>query len=99
MLQKEITDFLESLPNIYDSKAQRALIEGAGLDAELQSQIYFEIPPAQFFQLLVPMLLSYGLLKDGRNPLDALLQSAQNRVGQDRKVYCDSLINRLHANT
>jgi hypothetical protein len=94
-LNNKIVEFLKSLPNIHDSNSQRALLLGAGLDSELQGQIYFSGSPAQFFQLLIPTLLSYGKLKDGRDALEAVLEAAKNSVGQDKKDYCDSLIQEL----
>ncbi len=72
-LNNKIVEFLKSLPNIHDSNSQRALLLTAGLDTELQDQIYFSGPPTQFFQLLIPTLLSYGTLQDGRDALEAVL--------------------------
>ncbi|MCP4370128.1 MAG: hypothetical protein GY797_18745 [Deltaproteobacteria bacterium] len=96
-LNNKIVEFLKSLPNIHDSNSQRALLLIAGLDTELQDQIYFSGPPAQFFQLLIPTLLSYGKLKDGRNAVEAVLEAAKNSVGQDKKDYCDMLIQDLQS--
>jgi hypothetical protein len=63
-----------------DERAQRALIERAELDPQLQNQIRFGGPPGQFFQLLVSTLLSYGRLEDGRDALEAILESAKSCI-------------------
>ena len=94
-LHNKIVEFLVSIPNLHDSRAQRAFINSAGLDRQLQDQINVAGPPAQFFHLLVPLLIAYGRLEDGRNALVAVLETAQNYVGTDRKAYCDGLIGEL----
>ncbi len=93
---QKTVEFLASLPNIHDENSQRTLIYSAGLDSQLQQQIGFNLPPMQFFQLLVFMLKSYGTLEDGRDALEAILEAAKNYVGQDKKNYCDRLIQELH---
>lgn len=92
ILQNNIIDFLTSLPNIHDSKSQRALIERAVLDPQLQNQIVFSGSSGQFFQLLIPALFSYGTLQDGRNALEAILETAKDYVGQEKKIYCETFI-------
>lgn len=94
-LHREIVDFLTSLPSIHDNFTQRALIYSAGLDSQLQNQISFGLPASQFIELLVPSLSSYGMLEDGRNALEAVLESAKQYVGQNRQAYCDRLIQDL----
>lgn len=94
-LHSKIVEFLTSLPNIHDSSAQRAFIFSAGLDSRLQKRINYSGSPEQFFQLLVSTLTDYGVVKDGRNALEAILETAKNSVGKDRKEYCDALIQEL----
>ena len=96
-LHKEVVDFFISLPNIKDSNGRKAFIQGAVLDAQLQSQIDFSVPPVQFFQLLIPRLIEYGQLEDGRNALEAVLEAAKDYIGQDKKVHCDQLITQVRA--
>ncbi len=91
-LRQKIVDFLLSIPNINDNKSQQALIYDAGLDRRLQFQINFGGSSIQFFQLLVSTLIQYGTLKNGRNALEAVLDSAKNYIGQDRRSYCNKLI-------
>jgi len=55
------------------------------LDEGLRTQIEFEGPLQQFCQLLVETLSSYGTLEDGQNALTAVLETAKNSVGQDKK--------------
>lgn len=93
-LNNKIVEFLKSLPNIHDSNSQRVLILSTGIDAELQNQIHFSGPPSQFFQLLLPTLMSYGKLKDGRDALEAVLGAAKSSVGQEKKA-CDDFIQKL----
>ncbi len=95
-LHKKIVNFLTSLPNIHDSNNQRALIYSAGL-GELQAQIPFGSSSAQFFQVMINILINYGNLSDGRNAFNALLEATKIYVGQDRQNYCDGLIQELRA--
>lgn len=94
-LRKKIIDFLVSLPNIHDSESQRALIYHAGFDQELQYQIPVGRSPIEFISLLVSTLINYGKLKDGRYALEVMLEATKNYMGQEKKVYCDSLIEEL----
>ncbi len=96
-LHRKIVDFLISLPNVKDSSGRQTLIQRAALDAQLQSQMRFSEPPAQFFELLVPQLIQYGQLEDRRSALKAVLEAAKDYVGRDRREYCDSLIQQLRA--
>ena len=91
-LRRQIIDFFMSLPNIHDPNTPRALILSAGLDSQLLSQISFNGPPGQFFQLLLPPLMQYGQLQDGRHALQAVLEAARNFVGEDGKTMCDNLL-------
>jgi WD40 repeat protein len=91
-LQRDILRFLTSLPNIHDPDAQRALIHSAAPDAELPGKITFGGPSEQFFTLLIPALISYGPLADGRDPLEALLEAAKIQVGPDRQAQGERLI-------
>ncbi|MFX0201109.1 MAG: hypothetical protein ACFFCW_33740 [Candidatus Hodarchaeota archaeon] len=95
-LQKDIIELLMSLPNSDDIQAQRALVYSAGLDTQLHYQIHFSNSPAQFFQLLIPTLNRYGILEDGRNAIEAVLDSVKNSIGQEGKQCCDRLIHELH---
>ena len=51
----------------------------------------------QFVQLLLNTLISYGMLKDGRNALVAVLEAAKQQVGSDRQAECNRLIAPLRA--
>lgn len=95
-LRRQIIDFFMSLPNIYDPNTPRALIQSADLDPQLLGQIHFGGPPVQFFQLLLPTLMQYGRLQDGRHALQAVLEAAQYYLaGNDEKITCDNLIRAL----
>ncbi len=98
-LQKEIIDFLKSLPTLHDGESQRAFIYEAGLDNQLQEQIQFGCSSAKFASLLVLILLKYGKLADGHYAIETVLETAQNYVGQDKRIYCESLIQKLHSST
>ena len=91
-LHNQIVEMLKSLPNIHDKAERRALIYSATLDKEVEDQIEFEGATAQFCQLLVRTLTRYSTLKDGRDPLIAILQAAQEFVGQDKQYAFDALI-------
>lgn len=94
-LYNEIVEFLASLPNIHDKGERRALIYSAGLDKELEAQLEFDGPTAQFCQLLVNTLERYGTLKDRRSALIALLETVKDRVGLEGKAYCDELLQQV----
>ncbi len=96
-LNKKITNFLISLPNVNDSSGRQTLIHRAMLDTQLYSQIRFSEPSAHFFELLIPLLVKYGQLEDGRNALEAVLESAKNFVGQTGREHCESLLQQLRA--
>ncbi len=94
-LQTQIVDFLISLPIIRDSDGQQAFVDSAGLDSKLYAQISIGKSPNTFIRNLVTTLIRFGQLDDGRNALEAILEAAKNYVGQDRRVYCDTLIEEL----
>jgi len=93
-LHNQIVELLKSLPNIHDNAGRRALIYTALLE-ELEDKVVFEGPTEQFFRLLVHTLAQYGTLRDGRSSLEAVLQAAQDRVGQEKKAICASLIQQV----
>jgi hypothetical protein len=47
------------------------------------------------FQDLVPALVRYGKLEDGRDALAAILEAAQNYVGTEKRQYCETLIQKI----
>ncbi len=95
-LQKQIIDFLLSLPNMYSPDSQRAFLYHVGIDPELDDQIPFGKPPIQFVPLVVSILVKYGKLNDGQYALEAMLETSKSYVGQDKKTDCDALIHALH---
>jgi len=94
-LRRQIVDFFMSLPDIYNPGNPQALIQSASLDPQLLSQISFTGAPGQFFQLLLPILLQYGRLRDGRHALQAVLEAAKDLLGDDGRTACDNLIRAL----
>ena len=91
-LYQQIVQWLLALPNCGDQNAYRSLMNSAGLDARLQHQIHVDSAPSEFFHTLVPILYRYGKLNDGRHALSALLNAAQNIVGQDGQAVGGKLI-------
>lgn len=94
-LRKHITDFLQKIPNITDSSSQRAFIESVGFEPRLCQQIQFGGLAHQFFSLLISTLMNYGTLDDGRNALEALLETAKEMIGKEGQVWYDELIQEL----
>lgn len=94
-LNQKITEFLLSIPNIGDSNMQQALIYGAGFDDELCHQLTIGVSAVQFVQLLMATTSNYGKLKDGRNALEAVLETGKNYVGMDKQRNCEVLIQKL----
>jgi hypothetical protein len=94
-LRRELMDFFTAIPQIAAPGTAHAIIENAGLDAQLRNMIYFSGPPAQFFTLLLTTLIQYGRLEDGRHALIAVLESAKDFAGPDQRASCDKLIHTL----
>ncbi|MCP4427298.1 MAG: CHAT domain-containing protein, partial [Chloroflexi bacterium] len=94
-LNKAIADFLTSVPNMNNAGMYHTLLYSAGLDQALLNQINLSGPPVQFVYTLISTLSAYGTLEDGRNALVAVLQSAQDHVGSDRKAECERLIQEI----
>ena len=94
-LHQKIVEFLTSLPNIDVHDGQRAFIKSAVLDSQLEAQIMFSGSSVQFIELLVPQLVKYGRLEDGRHALEAVLESTKNFVGPDRREVCGRLLQEL----
>lgn len=94
-LQKRIIGFLLTLPNLSDSFAQQAFLNSAGLDPQLHQRIHVAASPSQFFHLLVPLLIQYGTLEDGRHALQAILEAAKAYIGKEGQAQCDQLLREL----
>ncbi len=97
-LHNKIVNFLTLLPNIEDEKSRQALINRASLDDRLQRRISVAGSAEQFSQTLVPTLVRYGKLEDGRDALVAVLEAAKDYVGQDKQEDCETLIQKVRAN-
>ncbi len=95
-LQRQIIKFLTALP-INNKESQEAFIYSAVLDQALQRRMSVGGSTSQFFELLVPMLIRYGTLEDGRNALEAVLEAAKDFVGQEGRKECESLIQQIPA--
>ncbi|GAK58546.1 transcriptional regulator, LuxR-family containing alpha/beta hydrolase domain [Candidatus Vecturithrix granuli] len=98
-VHEEIVKFLLSIPNIQDQKTIQGLISNAGLGIQLQNQLDITGSPVQIFNLVVPILLKYGKLDDGRYALEAFLETTKQCVGTDKRAYCDILIKKLQEQT
>lgn len=94
-LNNDIVEFLLSLPNVGDINTRQSLLLGAGLDLQLINVISMDGPSRQFIQMLIANLQNYGELRDSRNAIEALLESAKKLVGSNKNKYCQSLIQRL----
>lgn len=95
-LRTTIITFLQDLPSVDDRNGRLGLLLEASLDQTLLNLITFEGAKTIFFQQLVQVLLQYGQLPDERYALQAVLETAKNRVGEDKRKYCDTLLLRLH---
>ncbi|MCP4408793.1 MAG: nucleotide-binding protein, partial [Gammaproteobacteria bacterium] len=94
-LQRRIVRLLTGLPNMHTQQAQRALIYSAGFDTELADRIAVGDAPANFVELLVNTVSSYGRLTDGRPALAAVLETAKGQVGIEKQEECERLIKEL----
>ncbi len=91
-LHQQITEFLTNIPNIHDSSSQQAFLNSAGLDGALFNQIRIDRPPIEFVELLLSNCIKYGRLQDGRHALEAILEVAKQRLGADKQIFCDQLL-------
>ncbi|MCP4395993.1 MAG: TIR domain-containing protein [bacterium] len=94
-LQNKIIDFLVSLSVLDGSEGQQAFIYHVGVDQQLHIQIQFGKSRAQFVPLLVSSLTEYGKLEDGRDAIEAVLETAKTYVGQEHQTHCDVLLKEL----
>jgi hypothetical protein len=94
-LQQDIVNSLNSLPNIHSSYEQQAFIIHAGLEPQLQKQLPIGDPSGRFVPEFVSMLKDYGMLADGRDALEAVLEAAKDFVGQEKRQNLDTLIQQL----
>lgn len=103
-LYKKVINFILSIQNnddqkldINDQYIRQALILNTNLDIELKGQISVNIPAVQFVHNLVGKLIQYGTLKDGRNPIEAILESAKDFVSNRREDEYNTIIQELHS--
>jgi hypothetical protein len=94
-VRSEIQKLLTKYTFFHDRSSRKAISENAGLDQHLLNQIDFEGSTANFLPLYIKQLSTYGNLKDGRNALQALLESLKDRVGMTDKEVIDKLIGQL----
>ena len=90
-LQQRIINFLINLPNIDGLDSQKALIFQAELDPKIRINIPVNLPRGQFILRLVEILIDY----DGRYSLEAILKTAADLVGQDKRAVCETLLEEL----
>ena len=96
-LEQEIITWLEQQSvnlQIQDAPGRKALLIGAGL-GDMQNAVIFGDATLVFCRNVVEYLWNYGQLADGRDPLVALLETAQTLVGTDKQAQCAALIDRL----
>ncbi|MCP5085804.1 MAG: SUMF1/EgtB/PvdO family nonheme iron enzyme [Rhodobacteraceae bacterium] len=91
-VQQQIADVLNTLPAFQDSPAQQAFVARTGIDPQFTQQLHFGLPPGQFVELLVARAGQYGTLPDGRDALEAVLETAKEYTGQEGQAECDRLI-------
>ncbi len=92
LLFQKIVDFLLALPCADTPEGRRTLVVSAQLDMNLANQIHCDTTAIEFFQCLVQTLFKYGKLEDGRNSLEAILETAKQYIGIDKQEECDQLI-------
>jgi hypothetical protein len=91
-IRQDIAEFLESALTLHNETSRQALIYQAGLDKNLQNQIDFAGSTNQFIQMLIPILINYGKLTDGRDAIVAVLEAIKKNVGTERRETCETLI-------
>ncbi len=92
-LNDEIANYIESFLKTRDRYEWKSFILSVCLDDNLFNQIFFDARLTAFCQLLISELTNYGLLKDGREPLEAVLNAMKQKIGKDKAQFCDILIN------
>ncbi len=97
VLSQRIMALLSSIPTLYDSPGQQSFVNKICLDSGLRKLINFGVPCDQFVSDLVSKTYSYGTLHDGRNALEAVMETAKGYVGQEGHAECSRIIQELHA--
>ena len=90
-LSRKTVAYLQQLPLVHDKNGRIGLLNAANLDSSLLNLVSFEEPTNIFFQKLVSLCIQYGQLNDGRHSLAALLEATKERVGVEKREYCDIL--------
>ena len=80
-----LTDFLSSVSMFDTVSNRRALILRAGFDENLLRQIEFDGSTVTFTTDLIDKCISYGQLQDGREAVDAFLDSIKTLIGPDKQ--------------
>ena len=93
-LTNKIALFLQDIPLVNSREERLGFLLEAGLDQSLLHLISCDGAITTFFQQLVHILLQYGQIQDGRYALQAVLETAKNRIGQDKQLDCDVLLQR-----
>ena len=94
-LRKHLSDFLQTTIDLSDSTSQRTFIDQVGFEVRLRQQIHFGGVQSQFISLLISTLMNYGTLDDGRDALEAVLETAKGYVNKNHIKRCDELIQEL----
>lgn len=96
-LQKKIIEFLSALPEINHERGQKKLLDAAALDDALRKALPTGKAAAFFVPLLVKKIAESGRLKDGRHPLEAVLNAANTLADAKKQKDYVKLLEQVHA--
>lgn len=90
-LQEELLDILESHSAFASEQSRRAVLLRSGLDKSLTARIDFSGSPSVFLTNLIPLLMDYGKLPDGRDALAGFLEACSALMGSEKRLKINEI--------
>ena len=91
-IKAQIRELLMSVASLQTQNGRQALIQTAPLDPLLIAQLDADQPLVTFVPNTVATLAGYGILRNGRHALEALLTAARPLQGQEFQQQCDAVL-------
>ncbi len=91
-IKAQIRELLMSVASLQTQNGRQALIQTAPLDPLLIAQLDADQALVTFVPNTVATLAGYGILRNGRHALEALLTAARPLQGQEFQQQCDAVL-------
>ncbi len=99
-VREELSRWIEELSellHLHSKDGRRAFLLQAGMDDDICRAMNLEAPTTTFCPILIDTLLRYKTLQDGRDPVEALIQSVLSRLGPDHQPRGAELLQQVRA--